>query len=165
WAAAGVVAATLIYAAVTVTVENPAGGCYFPSAGSEAEAGLKEARGKTGFSLLFPCPLPGGGSLTSAHGVGGRGQQSATMAFSGPFDMTLRQSQVAPRVSADPAGSTHITVSLFSNVKADLIERNDGSRRAEYHVIWSQGTMFYELLADGPPLSRDLILNVARSLQ
>ena len=39
-------------------------------------------------------------------------------------------------------------------VKADVIERNDGSRRAEYHVVWSQGKVFYDVLASGAVLSR-----------
>jgi len=157
--------AALVYVATTVSVTEPTGGCYFPAAGSSQESILTEGRTKARFNLLYPCQLPGGEALTAINVSGTAGQQTAVLAFDGPFDMTVRQSQVAPILSPDPAGTSHIVVDLFPNIKADVIERNDASRNAEYRVVWAQGGVFFEVLAAGPPLSREQILKVARSLQ
>ena len=56
-------------------------------------------------------------------------------------------------------------VEMSAMIKADVIERNDASKNAEYRIVWAQGGVFYEVLAAGPPLSREQILKVARSLQ
>jgi len=148
-----------------VTVPEPVGGCYFPAAGSSQDSILSEGKAKAGFPLAYPCQLPGGESLSGINVTGTPGKQTAVLTFGGPFDMTVRQSQVAPVLSADPAGASHIVVNLFPNVKADVIERNDASQDVEYRIVWVQSGIFYEVLAAGPPLSRDAILKVARSLQ
>ena len=46
-----------------------------------------------------------------------------------------------------------------------LIERNDGTRDALYHLFWQQNGIYYEVQAFGPPLQRRAILEFARSLQ
>ena len=97
--------------------------------------------------------------------TGQPGRQQAELVFDGPFDLTLRQSQYPPAVAADPAGASHSEVALFPNVRATLVERNDGTRCALYHLFWEQDGLFYEVQASGPPLQRRTILNVARSLQ
>jgi hypothetical protein len=79
--------------------------------------------------------------------------------------MTIRQSQVAPAVSPDPTGASRVSITLLTNVPATLIERNDGSAKALYHLYWERNDLFYELQAYGPPLQRDTVLKMARSLQ
>src|SRR5262249_23934120 len=117
------------------------------------------------FPLLYPCELPAGEKLTAVTIAGEIGAQSGTLTFGGPFDMTLRQSQVPPALSADPAGASLIIIDLVPSVKPQLIQRHDGSRKAEYHLVWNQQGIFYDLLADRPPLSREQILKAARSLK
>jgi hypothetical protein len=165
FAVAGLIVAGIAYSALTVSVSEPSGGCYLPAEGSRQGDVLKEGKAKAGFNLRYPCQLPAGQTLTSISVVGQTGRQSATLNFDGPFDMTIRQSQIPPALSADPAGSSHVVIDLFPSIKAQLIERNDGSRKAEYHLVWSQDAIFFDLLADGPPLSREQILKAARSLQ
>ena len=164
-AGAGVLLAAFVYAAMTVSVTEPTGGCYLPAAGSAAAATLNDGKSKAAFPLVYPCDLPGGETLTAIQVTGATGKQTAVLAFDGPFDMTVRESQVAPAINADPGGTTHIVLNLFPNTKADVIERNDGSAKAEYRIVWSQAGIYYEVLASGPPLSREQILKVARSLQ
>jgi hypothetical protein len=161
----GLVVACTAYSALTVTVTDPSGSCTIPAKDSDAGSLLDDSTQQAGFKVLYPCQLPAGEKLTTAGVTGDPGARSSTLTFGGPFDMTVRQSQVPPALSADPAGSSHLVIDLFPNVKAQLIERNDGSRKAEYHLVWNQGAFFYDVLADGPPLSRDLILKAARSLQ
>ena len=97
--------------------------------------------------------------------TGQPGRQQAELVFDGPFDLTLRQSQYPPAVSADPAGASHSEVALFPNVRATLIEVNDGTSRALYHLLWDQNGVYYELQALGPPQQRRTVLEIARSLQ
>ena len=85
--------------------------------------------------------------------------------FNGPYEMTIRQSQIPPAQSADPAGASKVDVQLFPNTEATLIERNDGSRKAMYHLLWVRNGLYYELQAFGPPLQRQQILDAARSLE
>jgi hypothetical protein len=87
------------------------------------------------------------------------------MVFSGTFDLTLRQAQIAPAVSADPAGASRRTIDLYPNVQATFIEQNDGTSKALYHLLWQQNGLFYEVQAYGPPLQSQTIVKVARSLQ
>jgi hypothetical protein len=97
--------------------------------------------------------------------TGERGRQKAELTFSGPFDLTVRQSQFPPAVNPDPAGASRRFVDLLPNVRATLIEKNDGSNRALYHLFWEQNDLFYEVQASGPALQQRLILLVATSLQ
>ncbi len=157
--------AVAVYSAAVCTVTEPTGGCDFPAEGSREAATLDAARAKAAFTLLYPCDLPEGQGLTSVDVTGAAGRQSATMFFDGPFEISVRQSQVAPIQSADPAGASHIVIELLAGVNADLIERNDGSRRAEYRIVWARGGFYYEVLALGPPLSRRQIVNVAKTLE
>ncbi len=86
--------------------------------------------------------------------------------MTGPSSSRISQSQVAPLINADPAGASHIVLDeLFPGVKADLIEINEGTGKATYHLIWDRNGLHYEVLAKGPPLQRRAILDVARSLQ
>ncbi len=97
--------------------------------------------------------------------TGQPGRQQAELVFDGPFDLTLRQAQYAPAVSADPAGASRTEIDLLPNVRATLIERNDGTRKALYHLLWQRNGIYYEVQALGPPLQRRTILLVATSLQ
>jgi hypothetical protein len=109
--------------------------------------------------------VPGGQRLASASVIGPAGRQQAELTFEGPFDMAVRQSQFPPPVTPDPSGASRITVDLFPNVRATLIERNDGSSRALYHLFWEREGIYYEVQAVGPPLQRRAILLVATSLE
>jgi hypothetical protein len=139
--------------------------CPMPTAGSEQAALLDRARGEAAFNLLYPCRLPAASRLIAANVQGARGRQQTELVFNGPYDMTIRQSQVPPAQSADPAGASKIDVQLFSNTQATLIERNDGSQKALYHLLWVRNGLYYELQAYGPPLQRRQILDAARSLE
>ncbi len=103
--------------------------------------------------------------LESASATGQTGKQRAELVFTGPFDLTIRQSEAPPLVTPDPTGSSRIVVQLFDGVLATLIERNDGTSKAMYHFYWERNGRFYELQAFGPPLQRDAMLRVIRSLQ
>jgi hypothetical protein len=135
-----------------------------PEPGTTAGDALLRARGQANFDVLYPCQLPGGERLESSSVTGTPGRQQAELVFAGPFDLTIRQSQYPPAVAPDPAGASRIVVDLFPNVRADLIERNDGSSRALYHLFWSRNGVYYEVQAFGPPLQRRHILMVATSL-
>lgn len=50
-------------------------------------------------------------------------------------------------------------------MRAILLEVNDGTRKALYHLFWERDGLFYELQAVGPPLQRRQILQVATSLE
>jgi hypothetical protein len=97
--------------------------------------------------------------------TGDAGRQQAELVWDGPFDLTLRQSQLAPAVAPDPAGASHIIIDLFPNVPATLIEQNDGSGHALYHLFWQRGGVYFEVQAVGPPLQRRAVLKIATSLQ
>ena len=163
--AAAAVAAVVFLAFTCQTADVPSD-CQLPADGSRQADILAEARSQAGFAILYPCKLPNSQRLVTVDVVGARGKQSVSIVFDGPFEITIRQSQVAPLVNADPAGASHIVLeNLFPGVKADLIEINEGTSRALYHLVWSQAGMYYELLASGPPLQRRTVLEITRSLQ
>ena len=126
---------------------------------------LADARRQTGFTLLYPCQLPGATTLQSVAVTGNPGRQKAELIFSGPFELAVRQSQFPPAVNPDPTGVSRSDIDLFSNVRAILIERNDGSAKALYHLFWERNGLYYEVQAVGPPLQRRQILLVATSLE
>jgi len=97
--------------------------------------------------------------------IGDPGRQQAELVFSGAFDLTIRQAQVPPAVPPDPAGASRRTIDLFPNVKAILIEINDGSGDAQYHYFWQRDGIYYELQSVGPPLQERVMRQVATSLQ
>ena len=140
-------------------------GCPTPEAGSKQGDVLGGVRRDARLTVLYPCYLPQAEELLSGTVTGTAGRQRAELVFGGPFDLTIRQSQYPPAVSADPAGASQVDIDLFPNVRATLIEINDGSRKALYHVLWSKDNLFYEVQAVGPPLQRSTVLQVARSLQ
>ena len=96
---------------------------------------LNQARTQARFAVLYPCQLPAGESLTGSSVQGTPGRQQAELVFGGAFDLTLRQSQYPPPLAADPTGASRIVIDLFPNVPATLIEVNDGSRKAQYHLF------------------------------
>jgi hypothetical protein len=126
---------------------------------------LSDLRAKTRFAIVYPCYLPNAQDLTAATVQGNTGRQQAELVFSGPFDLTVRQAQFPPAVSPDPAGASKRAVDLFPNVQATLIERNDGTSKALYHLFWGTNGLYYEVQALGPPLQSQTILKIARSLQ
>ncbi|MPZ50381.1 MAG: hypothetical protein GEU75_13955 [Dehalococcoidia bacterium] len=139
--------------------------CPTPVPGSREEGMLSEARTQAGFSILYPCQLPNSQRLSNTTVIGEPGRQQAELVFIGPFDLTIRQSQYPPAVSPDPSGASRITIDLFPNVRASLIERNDGSSSALYHLFWDRDGIFYEVQAAGPSQERRTILLIATSLQ
>ena len=139
--------------------------CPTPAPDSKEAGLLDEARGQSRFAMLYPCSLPAGEKLSAATVKGGLGAQSLTLEFTGPFAMSLRQSQVAPVIGPDPVGTSHIRVGLFSGIIGDLVERNDGSGHFLYIVTWNRNGIFYELNATGPSQSRRQILLVVTSLR
>lgn len=149
----------------TCSSTTPTEACPTPVPGSQEAATLAQARGAVGFPLLYPCYLPNSQDLETHSVTGDFGKQRSELVFDGVFDLTVRQSQVPPLVTPDPTGASRITVQLFEGVQASLIERNDGTSKALYHLYWDRGGMYYELQAFGPPQQRELILRVARSLQ
>jgi hypothetical protein len=160
-----VTAVVIVFLALTCSTADPASGCPTPTAGSEQAMLLDRARNEANFNLLYPCKLPAAQRLVGASVTGARGKQQVDFVFNGPYDMTIRQSQIAPAVSPDPAGASRIDVQLFPNTEASLIERNDGSQKALYHLFWFRNGLYYELQAFGPPLQRRQILQVATSLE
>jgi hypothetical protein len=126
---------------------------------------ISELRGQARFALLYPCYLPNAQTLTSTSLVGATGRQQAELVFAGPFDLTVRQAQFPPAVSPDPTGASRRTINLFPNVQATVIERNDGTNKALYHLFWSSNGVYYEVQALGPPLQTQTILKIARSLE
>jgi hypothetical protein len=127
---------------------------------------LAQGRTDATFQFLYPCYLPNSQTLRAVSVIGDRGRQSVVVSWEGPFELTFRQSQVAPLANTDPAGASRRVVNqLFPGTNADLIEINDGSSRASYHLVWSRGGFYYEVLAVGPPLQSRVVLEVARSLQ
>jgi hypothetical protein len=115
--------------------------------------------------LLYPCSLPGSQRLASSSVTGDAGRQQTELVFSGPFDMTVRQSQVPPAVGPDPAGASRRTIDLFPNVRATLIEINDGSGDAQYHYFWQRDGIYFELQSVGPALQERAMRQVATSLR
>ncbi len=146
----------------TSGLDNP---CPTPAAGSEAGSLLADARSEAPFAVLYPCQLPAGEQLVGETVTGPAGRQQAELVFAGPFDLTLRQSQYPPPTNPDPTGASRSEIDLFPNVRAILLEVNDGTRKALYHLFWERDGLFYELQAVGPPLQRRQILQVATSLE
>jgi hypothetical protein len=139
--------------------------CPTPVPGSAEARTLDSTRLRADFTLLYPCYLPNTERLAQGSVVGEQGQQRAEITFEGAFDIALRQSQVAPPIEAEQTGASRITLQLFPGTEALLIEKNDGSRRALYHLLWERSGTYYEIQAFGPPLQRETILKIARSLQ
>ena len=160
----GLFTAVVLFLFATCSSTAPIIGCPTPQEGTAA-TDLMRAHDSAGFPVVYPCFLPASERLENVTIVGEVGRQQVEMVFDGPFDLTIRQSQFAPVFTADPAGASRIRINLFSNVPASLIERNDGTRQALYHLFWEQDGVFYELQAFGPPLQRRQILEVARSLE
>ena len=157
--------ALLILAAFTCSTSDSADACQVPPEGSTQAGLLADARRQTAFEILYPCQLPGATTLESVAVTGAPGRQQAELIFSGPFELAVRQSQVPPPVNPDPAGASRINIDLFANVRAILIERNDGSAKALYHLFWERNGLYYEVQAVGPPLQRRQVLLVATSLE
>jgi hypothetical protein len=149
----------------TCSSNDPASGCQVPREGSEAASVLSQARARAGFTVVYPCDLPAGESLDSMTVVGQPGRQQLEFVFVGPFDLKVRQAQYPPAMLPDPAGASRSSVELFPNVRGTLIEVNDGTGKALYHLFWEQDGIYYEVQALGPPLQRRTILVVATSLQ
>lgn len=151
--------------AFTCSSNDPTSACPTPEPGSTEAGLLRDARSRAVFAVLYPCRLPGAERLMSIAVNGAAPRQRVELLFDGPFDMVVRQSQFPPPVAPDPSGASRIDIDLFPNVRAELLERYDGSRRAEYHLYWQRNGIFYEVQAEGPPLQRNLILALARSLE
>jgi hypothetical protein len=150
---------------VTCSSSDPESDCPVPRAGSEAASVLNQARSRAGFTVLYPCQLPAGENLDTMTVVGQPGRQQLEFVFVGPFDLKVRQAQYPPAMLPDPAGASRSVVELFPNVRGTLIEVNDGTGKALYHLFWEQNGIFYEVQALGPPLQRRAVLLVATSLQ
>jgi hypothetical protein len=165
-AAGGVLLVVFVFMAFTCqSAEEDPSGCPTPVPGSDQAMLLDRARSEASFLLLFPCRLPAASRLVAANVQGARGRQQTELVFNGPYDMTIRQSQVPPAVSADPSGASKVDIQLFPNTQATLIERNDGSQKALYHLLWIRNGLYYELQAFGPPLQRRQIIDAAQSLE
>jgi len=164
-AGGAVLLVVFVFMAFTCQSADNDDSCPQPAAGSDEAMLLDRARSEAAFSLLYPCQLAGGSRLIAANVQGARGRQQTELVFNGPYDMTIRQSQVPPAQSADPTGASKTDVQLFTNTTATLIERNDGSQKALYHLLWVRNGLYYELQAYGPPLQRRQILDAARSLE
>jgi hypothetical protein len=154
-----------VYLAATCSSVDTTDACATPLAGSEADGLLQDARSQAGFELVYPCYLPNAQELESTAVTGDPGRQAVSFVWTGPFEFTIRQSQYPPAVSADPSGASRTTIDLFPATRATLIEQNDASGDALYHVLWQDKGIYYELLAYGPPQQRRIILDIARSLQ
>ncbi len=155
----------VVFMAFTCKSNDPTSACPTPVPGSAEDTFLQSARGQASFAIKFPCYLPLSEKLTDSSVTGDAGRQEVDLVWTGPFDMTIRQSQFAPAVSPDPTGSSREVIRLFSNVSAALISEDGGTGHTLYHLFWQQGVIYYELQASGPPLQRDTILQIARSLQ
>ena len=151
--------------AFTCKSNDAVSACPTPVPGSTEDQFLQSARSQASFNLVFPCYLPLSEKLTDSTVTGDAGRQEVDLVWTGPFDMTIRQSQFAPAVSPDPTGSSRENIQLYSNVLAALLSEDNGTGRTQYHLFWQQGDIYYEIQANGPPLQRDTILKIARSLQ
>jgi hypothetical protein len=162
---ASLAAVLFVYMAATCEAAPRVVACSTPPAGSEEERLLESARGQAGFPVLYPCYLPNSQVLESTAVTGQPGRQLVSLVWRGPFEFSIRQAQYPPAVSPDPSGASRTTVDLFSNTRATLIERFDGSGAAMYHLFWQRDNVYYELQAFGPPQQRRIILEIARSLE
>ena len=163
--AAAAAAVLFVYMAATCGSVEQTEACATPVPGSEAAALIEDARSQAGFELVYPCFLPNAQMLESTAVTGEPGRQAVAFVWNGPFEFTIRQSQYPPAVSADPSGASRVAIDLFPATRATLIERNDASGDALYHLLWQQDDIYYELLAYGPPQQRRIILDIARSLE
>ena len=156
----------LVFLAFTCSSSDEEANAVCPPT-SDTEGGrlLAQAQAKAAFDVLYPCVLPNAQYLTSQSVTGNPGRQQVELVFTGPFDLTIRQAQFPPPASPDPTGASRSGIDLFPNVRAILIERNDGSSDALYHLYWQSGGINYEVQALGPPLQRRTILLIATSLQ
>ena len=166
-ALAVLVVAFLALMAFSVESDDAVSACPTPPPGTEAARLLDGVRAQARFAVKYPCKLPAGERLEGATVTGMPGRQRVELAFDGPFDIKVRQSQVPPAFSPDPAGASRIQIELgLPGVPtATLIERNDGTSDALYHLFWEQQGLFYEVQAFGPPQQRRTILQLATSLQ
>jgi hypothetical protein len=160
-----VAAVVVIYLATTCSSVDRSQACATPLAGTQAAGLLEDARSQAAFELVYPCYLPNAQELESTAVTGEPGRQAASFVWTGPFEFTIRQSQYPPAVSADPSGASRITIDLFPATRATLIEQNDASGDAFYHLLWQDDDVYYELLGYGPPQQRRIILDIARSLE
>lgn len=156
--------AGLVFLALQVETE-PAEACPVPAPDSREGRLLQSVRAEAVFPVLYPCTLPLSQKLESATVIGNPGRQSVTLVFSGPFDLTVRQSQFPPAFNPDPAGVSRSRLDLFPDTRAVFLERNDGSPRAQYHILWDRNGIYYEVQAIGPPLQKRQIIAVATSLE
>ena len=117
------------------------------------------------FELVYPCFMPNAQALESTSVTGEPGRQAVAFVWIGPYDFTIRQSQYPPAVSADPSGASRVTIDLFQATRATLIEQNDASGDAFYHLLWQDNNIYYELFGYGPPQQRRTVLEIARSLE
>lgn len=136
-----------------------------PLPGTEQAGFLEDAVSAAQFELVYPCYLPNDQTLESTSVTGEPGRQAVAFVWVGVFDFTIRQSQFPPAVSADPSGASRISIDLFPATRATLIEQNDATGDAFYHLLWQDDEMYYELLGYGPAQQRRIILDIARSLE
>jgi hypothetical protein len=154
-----------VYLAFTCSSNDRGEVCALPPSGSAEDQLLQDAKSRAGFQLLYPCYLPNAQTLESTAVTGDPGRQAVSFVWVGPFEFTIRQSQFPPAASPDPSGSSRMAFDLFPNVRAELIEVNDASGDAMYHLYWLRDDIYYELQAFGPPQQRRIILDIARSLE
>lgn len=165
YAGAVIVAVVAVYLATTCSSSDRAEACLLPEPGSDEYALVQRVRAEAGYELLYPCYLPNAQALESTAIIGDPGRQAVSFVWRGPFEFTIRQSQYPPVVPPDPAGVARSGLNLFPNVRAELIQRNDGTGDAMYHLLWQRDDIYYELQAFGPPQQRRIILEIARSLE
>jgi hypothetical protein len=165
YAGGGVLGVLALYFIATCSGGSPVAACPTPTPGSDQDAILQRARDGARFPLLYPCSLPGSQRLESSSVIGEAGRQQAEFVFAGAFDIAVRQSQFPPAIGPDPAGASRRTIDLFPNVRATLIEINDGSGDAQYHYFWERNGIYFEVQAVGPALQERAMRQVATSLQ
>jgi hypothetical protein len=151
--------------AFTCDSEDQVDACPLPEPGSDAYLYVQRAIDEADFEVQYPCYLPNSQRLRSSAITGEPDRQLVEFAWDGPFDMTIRQAQFAPAPVAATVGASRRTIDLFPNTRATFIEINDGSAKAQYHLLWNRNGIYYELQAVGPPLQQDTVLRIARSLQ
>lgn len=157
--------ALLVYLAATCGTAEVESDCPIPQPGTRQGDLIAENRGKALFSVLYPCKLPNSQTLTAFDVIGPSGKQTVSITFDGPFQITIRQSQVAPVTNPDPSGASHTVLrNLFPGSDADLIEIYEGSSQTRYDLFWARQNVYYEVLMTGPPLQRKIVLDLTHSL-
>ncbi len=139
--------------------------CPLPAAGTQGATIIEQAKQRARFPLSYPCYLPNSQVLESHSVTGELGKQRSEFAFTGPFEIAIRQAQVPPPVEPDPTGASRRSIFLFDGIQASFIERTDGTSKALYHLYWERDGFFWELQAFGPYQQQRIILQIARSLQ